>query len=295
MKKRIEKMMIRFCIVGFLAFCCIVACHGLPDFSSKGSSDFSSELRQAHAQDKTDQNELRLLHRPVAVSYPGDSCLSLPDTAVSRGDVKGAVWLPQLNVMVTKLVSLCLMSSDQVGYLATSDWAAMVPPCAHRSGSIAYIGRPHAPKEISFSLSNDCILPQAIHGHLEGEVRGHLGLGKMGKQIAVNPLSVEFWRMPELGKAGLGSDLVFKSPRSINKVRRLIKRGQKIRVDFFGHENGWGASDVMYKVKAQLVPLDLQSYKIEVSEMTILKSDDRAALRNVCLKRFPMGRCDQVF
>ena len=55
----------------------------------------------------------------------------------SNFDVRLPFWMDS-GLMITKLYSLCKVSSKETGYLKTTRWAAMFIPCLHSGGSVHY-------------------------------------------------------------------------------------------------------------------------------------------------------------
>ena len=253
--------------------------HNLDDVSKNQNSANSEQTGILDAGDKGN------------TTFSDANCIALPE-----GHIEGQPIVVETGqVVVTRFMKSCITRDGQSGVIYNSPYTAMGVPCAGGVGQVDWKGYYSNPKVVQLTFSNDCQMTSLKEPEIQNHVMEVLNLQTSNQMVALNPLAVQFWELPEGMDADVGYHLTLRSNRSKQVLWPLMRKGDPVEVRLYGRENSWGSSNQFYKVEGVVRLSGTAKFQFELSKITPLTDEQLVELKNLCFSLEPKRDCSKVF
>jgi len=241
------------------------------------------------------------------VSPPGSSSLpsSLPspqiqaaDPCVAYGKMPGEPpqTVPNMGIVVTRMLKPCVTRDGHRGYFENSPWMAMGFPCTGTEGRVDWKGTNYLrPKMASFIVSTDCGMAPPDPKDVVSAVTQAFGFPASAPLLAYNPFVVQYWEIPVISEADTGFTVDLRTNEAVEKVWPKLVKGEPLRVRLVGRENAWVAGDNLYIIEADLFVTQKNRFRLQVFEVKVLDPESKEAVKSRCEALRPRRNCLNVF
>jgi len=231
------------------------------------------------------------LQTPKAMPPVIDEC----DTSLDLPEDQ-AIFLPDNNIFVTRVMSPCLSASGQRGHKRNAGWMAMGFPCTGGEGRIDWKGTNHSrPKMVSFLMETSCLMAPSDHNKLKTEASKVARISETAPLIAFNPFMIQYWEVPGFGDADTSLTVDLRSAESLGDGWTHFIKGKPLKVFLVGRENAWVPGNKVYGIEGEINFASKNRFTFKVTNAQLLSSAERQKIKARCESLKPERSCAEVF
>ena len=148
---------------------------------------------------------------------------------------------------------------------------------------------------LALDLADQCLLSQAQKRAVVGAAAAALNFDPASKLIAIHPMTVQLWKIPNLKVSGVGDVIQLNESKSVQEFKKLLRRRDTLGVELFGRENSWNGRSTVYQIQASIQFHGGDVFQLSIAAVKVMEPEELRSLRNYCSSIHHASQCLKLF